>query len=309
MLKDRFTTENFGVDVIIPVYNTNKYWRDNLVNIYSRIPVARLLISDGGCTDDSLDILADFPRVFVYDHSHIKSLGGCLKELILNVKTDYFIYLHSDVQLPENWFDTMFSKIEVYDWFECHRKFIIDYEFFTEQYKQTRAFSGSQFGKSELLKKAVEQIDDDYLYRNEDLVIHDLVLKAGGKYGKVMETYHDHQFTNKKGELEPKIKSLDIKKIANPEFEKKMWNMQWSGLVKYGLPSSSNLDNISLSILRSRQLNNFTWNALRKLVYLNQAHSFKRILFHYYRWRVLRFVKELVVLVADNSRLFQKYRR
>lgn len=309
MNNDRFITDNIGVDVIIPIFNTNKFWRENLLNIYSRVPVARLLISDGGCTDDSLSILAEFPRVVVYDHRNIKSLGACIKELILQVESEYFIYLHSDVQLPNNWFDTMLSRTSEYDWFECHRKFVIDFEFYTEQYRQMRAFSGSQFGKSDLVKKAVGHIEDDYLYRNEDLIIHDLVLKAGGRYGKVLETYHDHQITNKKGDLEPKIKSLEIKKFSNVEFEKRMWNMQWRGLVKYGLSTTTNLDNISLSILRSKQMRNFRWKDLRRMLVGNSEFNWRKVFQHFYRWRTVRFMKAFVLLIADNTMFFQKYRR
>ena len=59
---DRFATDSArAVDVIIPIVHTNELWRSNLTSIYREIPVNRLLIGDGGCIDDSLEIARRFP--------------------------------------------------------------------------------------------------------------------------------------------------------------------------------------------------------------------------------------------------------
>jgi len=73
---DRFQNDNSNaVDVIIPVYHTNELWRANLISIYREVPVRRLLISDGGVIDNSLDVIKEFPRVEVFNHRNYKSLG------------------------------------------------------------------------------------------------------------------------------------------------------------------------------------------------------------------------------------------
>ena len=117
---DRFISDNENaIDVIVPVYHTNELWQANLTSIYREVPVSRLLISDGGCIDDSIEIVSKFPRVSVLDHREYKTLGKCIAELIKMVDTKWFIYLHSDVYLPPGWFDTMIKYNNKYDWYGC----------------------------------------------------------------------------------------------------------------------------------------------------------------------------------------------
>jgi hypothetical protein len=55
-LEDRFARDaSDAIEVIIPVIHTNELWRANPNSIYREIPVRRLLISDGGCKDDSIE--------------------------------------------------------------------------------------------------------------------------------------------------------------------------------------------------------------------------------------------------------------
>ena len=108
---DRFATDSArAVDVIIPIVHTNELWRSNLISIYREIPVNRLLIGDGGCIDDSLEVARQFPRVEVLDHRNFTSLGYSIRHLIEAVETEWFVYLHSDVFLPPGWFETMFAS-------------------------------------------------------------------------------------------------------------------------------------------------------------------------------------------------------
>src|SRR6266481_5981299 len=98
-LVDRFAQVPDGagaMDVIIPVHNSNEVWEKNLISIYREIPVNRLLIGNGGCTDDSIAIAKQFPRVEVHDHSSFKTLGYSVRELIKAVETEWFAYLHAD---------------------------------------------------------------------------------------------------------------------------------------------------------------------------------------------------------------------
>ena len=56
-MKDRFEDKSLvPVDVIIPIIHTTTLWKANLQSIYREIPVNRLIISDGGCIDNSLEI-------------------------------------------------------------------------------------------------------------------------------------------------------------------------------------------------------------------------------------------------------------
>jgi len=163
---DRFETEKEGaVDVIIPVIHANELWQANLQSIYREVPVNRLLVSDGGCIDGSIEIVAKLPRVIIFDHRNYVSLGYCLRMLIEKVETEWFIYLHSDVYLPKDWYNTMKNHKRDYDWFGCPQRItaLIEYPNVDKLYGEVRPYAGSQMGRKEAFVKGIKCIDDDYV--------------------------------------------------------------------------------------------------------------------------------------------------
>ena len=224
------TNKEQAVDVIIPIMNTNGLFERNLFSYYKEIPIRNLFIGDGGCVDDSLQILRNFPRVKIIDCREDKTLGYCIKKLIEQVDSEFFVYLHSDAFLPAGWFDSMRAHTTEFDWFEC-RAFTTLLAVYIDQYEDTakRAFSGSQMGRSTLLKNAIESLEDDYLYRNEDIVIRELVEEHGGRYGRVKDTYYYHEQI-----LNPDmVDSISIRKKYNREKETRMLIWQIKGILKY----------------------------------------------------------------------------
>lgn len=228
---DRYNTnKEQAVDVIIPIVNTNGLFERNLLSYYKEIPIRTLFVGDGGCVDDSLLILQKFPRVKILNCREFKTLGYCIKKLIEQVETEFFIYLHSDTFLPDGWFDSMRTHTGEFDWFEC-RAYSTILAVYIDSYEDTakRAFSGSQMGRSSLLKNAVKSIEDDYLYRNEDIVIRELVERQGGQYGKVKDTsYYHEQILN-----QDMIESVSINKKYDREKETRMLIWQIRGILKY----------------------------------------------------------------------------
>lgn len=183
------------VDVIVPVKNTRDNWKACLDSFYREIPINRLLIGDGGCTGNTIKIVREYPRVTVFDQSKLNLLGYRIKCLIEEVETEWFVYLHSDVSLPKGWYEEMCKYRGRWDWFECKRILVCPdgkQQELTGQYKSPRAYSGSQMGNTTVLKKAVESIQDDYLYRTEDIIIQQNVESLGYKYGKAPTTFHYH---------------------------------------------------------------------------------------------------------------------
>jgi len=257
-----------GIDVIIPIFNTNGLWRKNLQSFYREIPVNRLLIGDGGCTDDSIEIVEKFPRVKIIDQSNRNSLGFCIKDLIENVETEWFVYLHADVYLPRGWYEKMAKHQGEYDWFECYRKMTVLVEYWAEgENKAIRAYSGSQMGRTKAFKDVLPKIDDDYLYRNEDIIFRGLIENEGFKYGRVPDTYHYHQVINKKGEKEPKFTKVLIEKERDEKWEKRTYDMQARGIIKYLQPNKKHLItsvNSSLPILETLKVLN--WQEFKKWV-------------------------------------------
>ena len=238
-----------GIDVIIPLMNTNPLFKKNLYSYYKEIPINRLIIGDGGITDDSLEILSNFPRIEIVDQKKYNSLGYCIAELISKVKTEWFVYLHADVSLPHNWFDKMRKYQNKYDWYECDRRYLAIIEHKLPNSKKTkRPGSGSQMGRTKAFRNIIKRIDDDYLYRNEDLIFAELIETEGFKYGYVHDTYHFHQQMNKKGEKEPRFKHVYVQREPNKEWEIKVCTMQIRGLVKYVNPKPYLIDNANKSI-------------------------------------------------------------
>ncbi len=236
---DRLKTDHENaVDVIIPLIHSNQFWTKNLNSIYREIPVKRLLISDGGCIDDSLVLLKDFPRVEIFDHTSYTSLGYCLRSLIEKVETEHFVYLHSDVLLTPGWFDQMYKHRSEYDWSESSQVTSFFVNIPVDYTNYHRPLSGGQLGRRAAFDRVLPKIDDDFLYRNEDLIFAELIKDTGGKYGRVEEALLYHQVMNKRSRWERKISQFSISVTKSPEEEIREANMQARGLVKYVPPSN-----------------------------------------------------------------------
>lgn len=249
---DRFASEPDGaVDVLIPLMHTNELWKSNLLSIYREIPVNRLLIGDAGCIDDSIDIVREFPRVVIFDHSNFVSLGYSIRKLIEAVETEWFIYLHTDVYLPDGWFEAMKQGRSKYDWFECgrHMTVLVDYPVDLTDVK--RPYSGSQMGRKDAFQNVLPLIGDDYLYRNEDIILKALVEKAGFQYGRVDNTFHYHQTMHKSSPWSRKVKRVSIEVEMSHEEEVRTYMMQAKGIIKYLEPTDPWLiNNVTASVHR-----------------------------------------------------------
>ena len=252
---DRFIANSSnGVDVIIPVMHTNELWSKNLHAIYREIPVNRLIISDDGCVDDSIDIAREFPRLTVLNHREFKSLGFSLRKLIENVQTDWFVYLHSDVYLAPGWFDRMCASRSDYDWFESAQRTTVLVEVPLNYGEQFRPASGSQMGRREAFEKVLPLIDDDFLYRNEDIVLARLITGAGHRYGRVDTTFCHHQLMDKKSFWTRKVDSISVGISRSPEEEAREYETQLYGLLKYLKPDQDDFNRFQIPYLIAKMV-------------------------------------------------------
>jgi glycosyl transferase family 2 len=266
---DRFETDPANsVDVIIPVVHTNDLWKTNLFSLYREIPIHKLLIGDGGCLDDSIEIVKAFPRVEVLDQRAYKSLGYSLRKLIEAVETDWFIYVHSDVYLPPGWFDTMQRHQSEYDWFGCPMKHTVIVEYETPE--KQRPYAGSQMGRKSAFMPGLKKIDDDYVYRQEDFVFVDVVEGAGFKHGKIEDTFHYHQTMYRPSKWERKINGITLDVAFSPGEEVRTWLTQCKGIIKYLKPTNDwVIYNVPFSIDRLfelGELNSSNWPEFRQWV-------------------------------------------
>lgn len=191
----------------------------------------RLLLSDGGVVDNSLELAKKFPRVEVLDHRHYQSLGKCIAKLIEHVDTEWFIYLHSDVYLPDGWFDTMMKYQGQYDWYGCPMQITVAASYRPPE--NSRPYAGSQMGKKEAFDN-LDIIDDDFVYRQEDFVFNKLVIDNGYTPGKIEDTFHYHQvmYRESKG-FDIKIKNVHVDVERSEEETARTNETQLRGVVKY----------------------------------------------------------------------------
>lgn len=233
-LADRYLAAPDGaVDVIIPVMHTNELWRANLHSIYREIPVNRLIVSDDGCIDNSIDVARSFPRVVVLDHRDFVSLGYSLRKLIEAVETEWFVYLHSDVFLAPGWFDAMLAERPQFDWFESRQHTLILAEVPHNYEGVSRAFSGAQMGRRGAFEDVLPRIDDDFLYRNEDIVLAHMVRRTGFRYGRADSALIYHQQMEKKSRWMRGIErvTIHVRKSAEEDLREK--RTQLYGILKY----------------------------------------------------------------------------
>jgi len=235
--QDRYAVDSRdAVDVVIPVMHTNELWRANLLSIYREIPVNRLLISDDGCVDDSIAVAQGFPRLVVLDHRKFVSLGYSLRKLVEAVQTDWFVYLHSDVFLPPGWFEAMVKERGRFDWFEASQHTAILAEVPLRYEGVRRPFSGAQMGRRVAFDTVLPKIDDDFLYRNEDIIIAHMIEMAGFRYGRAPEALVYHEQMEKKSRWMRSIDSVSIAIRKSAEEELREKRMQLYGLLKYMEP-------------------------------------------------------------------------
>ena len=300
---DRFLgDEKEGITVIIPTVHTNELWRSNLFSIYREIPVKELLIGDGGCIDDTLDIVKEFPRVVIHDHRNFNSLGFSIRKLIEAVETDWFIYLHSDVYLPEGWFDNMISHKGEYDWFGCRMQQTVMVEY--DCGYGERPYWGSQIGRKAVFSEGLSRIDDDYVYRQEDFVFSDIVSRGGGKEGKIDHVFHYHQTIKKSSPVwNPQKLKVNISQDLSKEEELRVWDSQFRGIIKYLQPTSQWVINdvghgaytlIKMSAMTRSDL--YAWVEKVNPVWLPIV---KRQLF---KRRILHWIYQLISLVKSIAR-------
>ncbi len=258
---DRFASDpEAAVEVIVPIIHTNELWKANLTSFFREIPIKRLLIGDGGCIDDSVDVAKTFPRVTVLDHRAYSSLGYSIRKLIEEVQTDWFIYVHSDVYLPEGWFDRMRAHQSEFDWFGCRMQHTVMVEY--DHGYGDRPWAGSQMGRKKAFEVGLERIEDDYVYRQEDFVFADIVRRGGFREGRVPDVFHFHQTIHKPSPTGRRVKSLGIQMEMTEAEEVRTCLTQVRGLLKYVDPRPELVPAIRVNVQRLEELGEWTWTQM-----------------------------------------------
>ncbi len=222
------------IDVICPIFHVDlESFKIFIETWYQNIPIKYLIIGLGSKNEELETFLTEtnkkYSNIIIFYQWKYKTLGACLQELMEAVTTDYFIYLHADVEILLNWFSRMW---------EARVRGILESlkdpsfgEVALVQARKYRAYSGAQL----ILKEAIKNLNwyDDYIYCNEDLILKSIVLNRGFTYVKT-PIYHKHYRM--------------FSKRTQPRDT--IWKWQFKGVLKYCKPTHQ-LMNYIKGILRS----------------------------------------------------------
>lgn len=94
------------IDVAILTMNSERLLRECINSVYKNLPVKNLIIIDGYSTDATADIVKEFQEkygnvTFVQEKG---TRGSARQKAIQMVKSDWFMFVDSDVILSKNWF-------------------------------------------------------------------------------------------------------------------------------------------------------------------------------------------------------------
>lgn len=195
-LVDRYAKMKEGIDVLLVTLDAERFLERSLLSLYAEVPVARLLVCDGGSKDRTLPILRQFPRVDLHVRPDIRTTGKAIEFLLSKAETEWIMFTDADLTFPEGWYDEMCKYRGSFDAFDSRR--IHAYEFYREDPStidhDVRPYVTSpQMGR----RKALENfhVDDDYLWRITDIASRQTVEKNNYTYGKVTTTFHFHHTT------------------------------------------------------------------------------------------------------------------
>ncbi|MDH3324016.1 MAG: hypothetical protein OEL89_00095 [Candidatus Peregrinibacteria bacterium] len=182
------------------------------------------------------------------------------------VKTEWFFFLHSDVELLKGSFKIMISKkgfgrgiIESNRLYLHEQTKDLNFLKYIDYNDAIRAYSGYQLIRKKAIEPILAKIDDDYIYRNEDLIFQSECLKNGFEYKKCW-ALHIHQV-------------LDQKRTFD-EYETHV--MQVKGLIKYSNPTKINertlVDPLRWCKVNLKSSYNFTLNEMLRFCYQNNPN-------------------------------------
>jgi glycosyltransferase involved in cell wall biosynthesis len=94
------------IDVAILTMNSDRMLRECINSVYKNVPVNNLIIIDGHSTDTTADIVKEFQEKYgnVSFIQEKGTRGSARQKAIQLVKSDWFMFVDSDVILSKNWF-------------------------------------------------------------------------------------------------------------------------------------------------------------------------------------------------------------
>lgn len=188
------------VDVVVLTKNSERLLRKCLASVYKNVPVNNLIIVDGFSNDSTLEIVKEFQEMYgnvvlIQDKG---TRGRARQKAIDIVKSDWFMFVDSDVVLSDDWFARAEKLMKgevgaiwgIEIWSVLKKMKILGlFERVTIKIFERRG------GTHDLLvrRKAIEGIHIPfYLHTYEDAYIKSWICKKGYKVIPVYEPYCIH---------------------------------------------------------------------------------------------------------------------
>ena len=246
-----------NIDLICPLYWVDErlFYR-NVKSWIKELPLNKIIL---GVNNPKLDLSASifeekeivFQKLEYINQLHFKTLGACLVDLMDKVETDWFAYLHADAFITPYTFEIMkqYMKPEIgiieserFHWDGTmsliHNVYEVPYYTFDNYYNMDRAASGFQIFQKKAIESILDKIEDDYIYRNEDLIFQHECLMNKYMYQKTL-AIHIHQTFNTKWTFSQEEANI----------------MQVKGLIKYTEPLPRVTKEVFLNALRFVKVN------------------------------------------------------
>jgi len=238
------------VDVMVPVHFIDgNYFGANVQSWFDELPVRRILV---GCNNPNKkeyegikDFLSEYDKIEFIDQRGIKTLGFQITDLMKRMETVFFCYCHADAQPTRHSFLVLEAEIDTKDEDDDRPVGIIESErvsynytapkqypdVYPHNYYRNRSFSGYQLIRKEAIESILDKIEDDHVYRNEDIIFQNVCENNGFRYVKSFGM-HVHTTSSKANDRwTPQGIELEYHEARKITFD-----MQIKGIVKYCTP-------------------------------------------------------------------------
>jgi hypothetical protein len=244
--KERITE----VDCFVPCHFVDwGFFRSNIQAMLNEIPIRKLYVGCNNPKEEYLDDLRSFlskhEKIEFVDQRGIKTLGMQIVDLMKRCTTEFFVFCHADAKPRRHSFLVLEADMLIPDPNDKRKAGIIesdrvqfDYtnpKKFPDQYPhyyyRDRSFSGYQLFRREAVEHFFDKIEDDYIYRNEDIIWQNVCEANGYRYVK-SSGMHVHTCSVVNHQWTPQGVELTQKEARALTFD-----MQVKGLVKYCEPT------------------------------------------------------------------------
>jgi GT2 family glycosyltransferase len=115
------------VAVVILNYNGRDFLAQFIPFLIKHTPDAELIVADNNSTDDSLDVLSQFPSIkSIRLHENYGYAGG-YNNALMQVEADYYLLLNSDIEVSDNWLTPLVDYLDLNSNYAAAQPKLLDY--------------------------------------------------------------------------------------------------------------------------------------------------------------------------------------